>query len=264
MNPDTKIYFSFSAKPGTFGATIFQALFAKHRIDAVYLPRKAPDPKKIPLVLRALGASGCAISSPWKESIIAELDEKDPSVRETGSCNTLVLNGDRLSGYNTDIYGTAEAVHGASLERVVVYGAGGVVPSVVLALRQKGAKEILLAGRDPEKVRRRADSLKINTFERATASAISLLVHCTPSKEMPEGISELAQRSESVFDLVVSPQSTALIAHAKHLGKKVIPGWRMAAAQLQKQFELYEKIQVPLAEIETLVESLYLNPAGSQ
>ena len=48
---------------------------------------------------------GINVTIPYKEKVIDYLDEKDSSVDEIGSCNTIINKNGSLIGYNTDFYG---------------------------------------------------------------------------------------------------------------------------------------------------------------
>ena len=260
MDPETKLYFSFSLRPGNFGATIFSALFAQYGINAVYLPRQAPSPKEAVRALRALHASGCALSAPLKERVIGELDELDDSVRRSGSCNTIVRRGERMIGFNTDLFGMKHALQGLSLERVLIYGAGGVVPSAVLSLKEMGAKEICVHARDREAAQKRAHDLGIEPLRRGHSAKFSLLINCTPGGMDPEHaeLQVLLAASAALVDLAVSPTDSSLVFAARASGKVAVCGWKMAIAQLQQQFHLYEGHTVPLSLLEDFVNKRYL------
>lgn len=255
---NTKKYISVSAKPGRFGATIFTALFKKYGIDAVYLPQLAPSAKELANQIRKQNIAGCAVSMPLKEEIIAELDYLDEEVKTTHSCNTILHHQNFLTGYNTDIYGCQEAIKGENIKSALIYGAGGVVPSIVMALRNLQVKEIYLTARKNEAVKHRVDQLKIAPY---TANLhYDIIINCTPASSDPknESLFSLIDSSKIVMDLVVAPRKTPFLIQAEYLNKKAIPGWRMGMYQLQKQFYLYEKIETSENELSSLVHTQYL------
>src|SRR3954453_23806235 len=78
---------------------------------------------------RALGLSGVNITHPCKQLVVPELDELSDEAAALNAVNTVVFDGDRLVGHNTDTTGFQEAfvrgLPGVALERVVLLGAGG-------------------------------------------------------------------------------------------------------------------------------------------
>ncbi|HEU5179136.1 MAG TPA: shikimate dehydrogenase, partial [Burkholderiales bacterium] len=79
--------------------------------------------------VRIIKFAGLNITFPCKQAVIPLLDALSDEAREIGAVNTVVREGDRLVGYNTDASGWAwgfqRALPKADLSRVVLLGAGG-------------------------------------------------------------------------------------------------------------------------------------------
>ena len=121
---------------------------------AYVLPPVAPDllPDAV-RGLRALGLAGCNLTIPHKVAAMALVDRIDPLARRIGAVNTLVVEKDgALSGYNTDAFGYIQSLLDAQPDwradtgPVTVLGAGGASRAVIVALAERGAKEIRLYG----------------------------------------------------------------------------------------------------------------------
>lgn len=82
---------------------IFNHYFETKNIDAKYYKHKLEDISEIKKVMKENDYIGCNITSPFKESIIPYLDQIDEQATHIGSVNVVVLENDRLCGYNTDI-----------------------------------------------------------------------------------------------------------------------------------------------------------------
>jgi shikimate dehydrogenase len=78
---------------------------------------------------RALGLAGVNVTHPCKQLVVPELDDLSPEAEALNAVNTVVFDGDRLVGHNTDTTGFQEAFRrglpGVGGERVVVFGASG-------------------------------------------------------------------------------------------------------------------------------------------
>src|SRR5690606_10695984 len=119
----------------------------------VYLPLAVPPAELASAVsgLRALGALGANVTLPHKERVMEHLDAIEPAALAIGAVNTIVREGDRLIGTNTDGAGLARALSegGVSLAgaRVLVIGGGGAARASVRGLLDAGARAITVAAR---------------------------------------------------------------------------------------------------------------------
>ena len=75
-----------------------------------YVPFKVDDLRGAITGMRALGIRGFGVSMPYKVEIIPLLDALDPLAASIGAVNTVVNDGGRLTGYNTDADGAARAL----------------------------------------------------------------------------------------------------------------------------------------------------------
>ena len=79
---------------------------------------------------------GCNVTVPFKKKVIPLLDKLSPEAEKTQSVNTIVFQKGNLIGYNTDILGFDKAIKDLNFnmkdKRILILGAGGVVPSIVL------------------------------------------------------------------------------------------------------------------------------------
>ena len=61
-----------------------------------------------------LDIKGCSVTIPHKEAIVPFLQQKEGAVERTGSCNTVVFDGDgRRIGYNTDYRAAMDSLEAA-------------------------------------------------------------------------------------------------------------------------------------------------------
>ena len=87
----------------------------------------------------ALGLRGANITVPHKEAAFNACDEVRGFANEVGVVNTIVNEGGKLVGYNTDADGFLFAVRGFdAVSDVLIIGAGGTARALAKRLQQEG------------------------------------------------------------------------------------------------------------------------------
>ena len=99
--------------------------------------------------IRQQKITGCNVTVPFKQAVIPFLDKLSPEAKKTRSVNTIIFKDGSLVGYNTDIVGFTKAIQGLSFnlrgKKVLILGAGGVVPSIIFALIVLGVVNFLMS-----------------------------------------------------------------------------------------------------------------------
>ncbi|MBX3184688.1 MAG: shikimate dehydrogenase [Polyangiaceae bacterium] len=111
--------------------------------------------------MRALGIRGLGISMPFKLSVMPLLDAIDPLAQAIGAVNTIVNQGGRLIGHNTDAYGAVTALAERTTlsgARVLLLGAGGAARAVAFGVVEAGSR-LTIANRDAAKAAELASQL---------------------------------------------------------------------------------------------------------
>jgi len=109
--------------------------------------------------LPAAGFLGTNVTIPHKAAALEAVDEADDYARRSGSVNTVVVEGDRLVGFNTDGPGLVRAIREefqVDLRdlRVVLLGAGGGAGrAIAVQCAMEGCERLVLANRTPEKTK---------------------------------------------------------------------------------------------------------------
>lgn len=260
INNHTELYISVSAKPGNFGATIYNTLFQYYDINAVYLPRKAFSAKKLVSSIKNMKIAGCSVSMPLKSKILDYLDEFNPLAQKTQSVNTIINRDDKLIGFNTDFFGFKESISNLQLKKVLVYGAGSVVSSILVALQERGGIAVNILARNSESAEKVAKQFGVGylTNVDSVKGRYDLLINATPaSVEKEHELYQLLPLANGILDLVVSPKDTPLILKARKLGLAVVAGIEMSKFQLQYQFELYTGVKPEIKQIDNIINKYY-------
>ncbi|WP_020660008.1 shikimate dehydrogenase [Amycolatopsis benzoatilytica] len=207
---------------------------------------------------RAEGRSGVNVTHPAKQLVIPHLDELSPDAAAIGAVNTVVFDGRRTVGHNTDWSGFRDGfvtgLPAAPLARVVLLGAGGAGAAAAHALLSLGAGSLAVLDTDSARAVRLADELTarfgagrargggVADLERRLAEADGL-VHATPvgmagHPGLPLPMSLL--RAELwVAEIVYRPLETPLLRAARSLGCRTLDGGRMAVHQAAAALKLF-------------------------
>ena len=203
------------------------------------------------------GFSGLNVTHPFKQSIIPHLTDMAPEAASIGAVNTVVFRHGRRFGHNTDAWGFAEGIRqglaGASMDQVLLFGAGGAGAAVGYALLELGSHCLDIY--DPQHTRavQLADRLTqhfgrtvvpvsdpMAALRRATG-----VVNATPigmDKYPGVPFDTKALQGQWVADIVYFPAETELLRQAKERGCRTSPGMWMAIFQAVKAFEHFTQI----------------------
>src|SRR5256714_14199310 len=123
---------------------------------------------------RVMGFAGLNVTYPCKQSVIPLLDALSEEARAIGAVNTVVREGERLVGHNSDgsgwSWGFRRALAKADLSRVVLLGAGGAGSACADAVLRLGAQRLVVL--DKEEQRAAELALRLNRhFSGSRASA---------------------------------------------------------------------------------------------
>ena len=99
------------------------------------------SPGDLPAALKGLrqpDVAGANVTIPHKQAVMQHLDSIDPEAVRARAVNTIVRDGDRLVGSNTDIAAIRSAIESVGLEpkgaKAVILGAGGSARAAAVAL----------------------------------------------------------------------------------------------------------------------------------
>lgn len=220
------------------------------------------------------GFLGANVTIPHKRAALALSTSASRTAQEIGSANTLTFAADgSIMAENTDATGfiaTLSALGDLPTHpRALVLGAGGTARAAVWALREWGAREVMVWNRTPERAVALARELGARPVD--VPADAELLVNCTsvglPSPS-PSGsdASVRLERSASdkdplnqlgmtfdqvgtyayVVDFVYSSKPTPLLAAARAHGAGTVDGLELLVAQGALSFELWTGRKAPL------------------
>ena len=213
----------------------------------------------LPTLIRAariMNFSGLNITFPCKQAVLALLDDLSDEARTMGAVNTVVNQGGKLVGHNTDgsgwSWGFRRQLPDADLSRVVLLGTGGAGAAIAHAVLRLGASHLVLVDQDPSRARALAEALNaLYGKGRASAQAdiatalqeANGLIHATPTgmDKLP-GLpldAALLRPDLWVSEVVYFPLETALLKAARAAGCPTADGGGMAVGQAVGAFKLF-------------------------
>lgn len=250
INNNTKIFISIGSSPGNVGTFIYNRLFKKNNINAIYKSFKVEDLKDAIKSIKTFKVNGFSVAMPFKSKIISELDNVENVAKSINSVNTVLLKNGKLKGYNTDIEGINAAINKYKISidsKILIIGLGGAASSTLYALnRLNHFKNIFITNRS----RRGLSSLKkignfvfMQNFNK-NQIIFDVIINCTPigmkkhKNDLP--IHELLiSKSKIVIDFINNPKETKLIKCAKKYHKKNISGDFISMHQMYNQINIY-------------------------
>lgn len=252
INKNTKIIFSASSNPGNFGATLYNTIFKRKKMNIIYLPQKFNNAKQIYKVISNTNTLGCSISMPFKEKILEFIKPANVFTKKIGSVNTIIVKDKFLTGYNTDALGALDILKNKKFKNVLIVGNGGASKALIIILK-KLKKKILITGRNKKKINKISKLYKIQTLRKREIKSIELIINATPIVNRDIFLKYIHQdicaNASFFFDLNVDLIDNDLIKYFKGLNKKTISGFEMYINQIKYQFRLYTKKNISLSEI---------------
>jgi shikimate dehydrogenase len=231
----------------SFSGKFFAEKFEKENItdcryDLHELPAIADFPKLIEKLSPEL--KGLNVTIPYKIEVMDYLHSLDDKARRIGAVNVIKIEGEKLTGYNSDYYGFR-----ASLEKwlprtdlkALILGTGGASNAVRTALEDMNIPYTYVS---------RSAQPDSYTYEQLqqTPDLIDdyhLIINSTPLGTYPavEGKPDLPYSrltsQHNLYDLVYNPEVTAFLQEGIQAGAKTKSGGDMLELQAEKSWEIW-------------------------
>ena len=226
----------------------------ENKIDAVYNKQRlnAEDLKILVSKIRNREIAGVNVTVPFKKDIISYLDKLSPEAESTQSVNTICLNNNKVTGHNTDISGfefsIEEIKYRIAEKKILILGAGGVVPSIIFALNKMKASTIILSNR----TRIKAENLKkqfkdLIIVDWGSLPDFDMVINATSLGLNNEDVINLdftkVDKGKLYYDLIYNPEETNFLKKARELNNKTENGKRMFVYQAAAAFKIWHGVQ---------------------
>ena len=219
----------------------------ENNIDATYdkIKLEFHEIKNFIQEIKEQKIAGCNVTVPFKKTVIPFLDRLSPEAEQTQSVNTITYDNGDLVGHNTDIAGFDSAIKKLDFslkgKKVMILGAGGVVPSIIFALQKMNVQEITISNRTKE----RAENLKvlfnnIKILEWGNLTDFHMIINATSLGLNNEKINlkfSSSGNDKLFYDVIYNPHETQFLKMGKQLGCKTENGKTMIVYQALEAFK---------------------------
>ena len=198
---------------------------------------------------------GINVTVPFKKSVIPFLDELTPLANEAQSVNTIYNQNGKVIGHNTDIGGFELSLNRINYEvknkKIFILGAGGVVPSIIVALKKMGVLRITLSNRTKKK----AEDLKkiypeLEIINWGDVPDFNMIINATSLGLKKDDEIKVDYKNISpnklFYDVVYNPPETNFLLKAKQFGNQIENGKMMFIYQAHQAFSIWHKIIVKI------------------
>ena len=225
----------------------------ENNINAIY-DKKKTDEKDLQSIISEIKQNkinGINVTVPFKKAVIPYLDKLSLEAEETQSVNTVILKNDKLVGHNTDIPGFTKAIKDLNFniedKKVLILGAGGVVPSIIFALGKMNVNEIIISNR----TRQKADDLKyqfknLKVTNWGTLTNFDMIINATSlglkNEEINLDFSNIGEK-KLFYDVIYNPSPTNFLKIGKKLGNRTENGKLMFVYQALESFKLWHGVE---------------------
>lgn len=185
---------------------------------------------------------GVNVTIPYKKSVIKYLDFVSEIALKIGAVNTVVNNGGKLYGYNTDYYGLKSMLKFYNVDlkgkKVLLLGSGGTSKTAQVLANDLGADSVYVVSRTAGE--------GVITYSQAETihNDADIIINTTPVGMYPDNYSSVIKldkfkRLSCVVDVIYNPLKSKLIVSAENMGIKAYGGLYMLISQAVSSAEKF-------------------------
>ncbi len=231
----------------------------KNNVNAIYgkLETHKTDLNELCENLKQGKLDGLNVTVPFKKEIIPYINVLSGHALRTKSVNTISIENGNLVGHNTDIDGFELSVkklnYDVSNKTVIILGAGGVVPSIIYALKKMNASKIFVSNRTKEKaedMQNQFDDLQILDWGELTNFDMIINATSIGLKENDKFEIDFSKigKNKFFYDVIYEPHETNFFQAGNQKGNTFENGLNMFLYQAQKAFNIWHNVEPEINE----------------
>ena len=221
---------------------VLQAL----HIDGCYVRKAIIEPESLMATFHAMKLDGANVTVPHKEVAFEQCDEIRGIAKEIGAVNTLVREGARVIGYNTDAEGFYESIQSfGAIQNALILGAGGTAKAIAMILKEKGIETTILNRSSNRLAFFKSKGFACETWESFRVKPYTLIINTTSAglkdEEYPCDktlLCTLFQQAKFAFDVIYN-KPTPFLTLAKSYQLDTKDGKEMLLYQAVLAFHLF-------------------------
>lgn len=188
---------------------------------------------------------GLNVTIPYKQAVLALIDELDPAARQIGAVNTIRFREGKAKGYNTDVIGFERSLLpllGGGHARALVLGTGGASKAIAYALQRLGISYYFVS-----RSRRSEKCLGYEDLDEKVMREATLIINTTPVgtspniHQAPPIPYRFIGTAHLLYDLVYNPSETLFLRKGKAAGAKIKNGYEMLELQAEASWEIWNR-----------------------
>jgi shikimate dehydrogenase len=233
----------------TLSPAMHNAAFKALGLDGVYLPFPVKEEKLKEAVygLSALGFRGFNVTIPYKKKIMEYLDEISIEATSIDAVNTVLIEENKLKGFNTDIYGFDESLnkYGINIKnkKIMLIGAGGVAYACSYIINKRSPSRFIITDIIKEKAEILAqiyqtEIISSKDLEKLTPES-DIILNATPV-DLQNKILPLMKKDSIYYDINYKFKAK------KKKGVKVVNGILMLILQGARAFTIWTGKKAPI------------------
>lgn len=227
----------------TFSPGYFNAKFSKEGIDAEYkaFPLSAVN-EFLPLLELYPNLAGINVTTPYKEQVIALLDECDEIAATIGAVNCIKITDGKTKGYNTDVIGFEQSLLPllrAGINKAIVLGTGGAARAVRYVLDKNKIPCISVSRGGKE------DAITYSELTHEIIDSHKLVINTTPlgmypcTESYPPIPYDALSGEHLLYDLIYNPDFTTFMQKGKQHGAMIKNGMEMLEIQAEASWIIW-------------------------
>ena len=225
----------------------------KNNIDGTYEKKQLNESDLESFIgkIREGEIEGANITVPFKNTVVPFLDQLTSSAKDSRSVNTIFKENNKVIGHNTDIGGFELALkyinYDVKNKKIFILGAGGVVSSIILALKNMSAGKIILSNRTKEKAKHLKNLYSnIEIIDWGEVVDFDMIINATSLGLKDNDEIKLDYSSfgpdKFFYDVIYNPNQTKFLLNAKKYGNRIENGKMMFIYQAHQAFTVWHKI----------------------
>ncbi|GAA3509297.1 shikimate dehydrogenase [Aquimarina addita] len=229
----------------SFSRNYFSVKFKNEQLPHQYQNFDLQHIEEITPIFTDAKIQGINVTIPYKEEVIAYLDELDPIAKEIGAVNVIKFDKDRKTkGYNSDYYGFTESLKpllNKTIKKALILGTGGASKAIAYALKKLDITYTFVS-RNPDE-----NQVNYTDLTKDMMQEFKLIINCTPLGTHPHVDNypaipyEFLGDNHVLYDLIYNPEETVFMKRGKEKGAKVTNGSRMLVLQAEKSWNIWNE-----------------------
>ena len=227
----------------------------KNNIDAVYDKKQLneTDIEGIISEVKNGKIDGINVTVPFKKSVIPFLDQLTTLAKEAQSVNTIFKKDNKIVGDNTDVGGFIQGLkhinYSVKNKKVFILGAGGVAPSIIIALKRLGVAKIILSNRTKKKaenIKKIYSDSDLEIMDWGETPDFNMIINATSlglknDDEIKLNHADIG-KNKLFYDVIYNPNKTNFLLKAKAFGNQIENGKMMFIYQAQLTFKIWHNV----------------------